>query len=155
MLENRIKEHDPSTTSVIFLHSSAHNHPKTDISLFKSIHQDRKQVSREGREAIHIRRNNPALNHNICKMTIPKIFNQILGTNNTTSTDSLQTLISHKSLLQLPVVGPLWQLTYITNSTSPTIITSEHILGNGTPPLQLHPLHIYIQIYLFSLKPFS
>ena len=31
-------------------------------------------------EAIHIRRNNPALIYEIGKMNIPKIFNQILGT---------------------------------------------------------------------------
>ena len=74
-LENRIKEHNNSTTSAIYQHSSTQNHPKADISQYKIIDQDSKQVSREAREAIHIRRTNPALNHNIGKMYIPNIFN--------------------------------------------------------------------------------
>ena len=57
--------------------------PQTNISQFKIIDQDRKQVSRE---AIHIRRNNPAHSHNIGKLNIPKIFNKILGTTCNTST---------------------------------------------------------------------
>ena len=59
-------------TSAIIQHNSTHNHSKVDITQFKIIDQDRKQVSREAREAIHTRRNNPALNHNIGKMNIPK-----------------------------------------------------------------------------------
>ena len=86
-LESRIKGHNTSATSAIFDHSSINNHSKVDISQFKIIDQDMKQVSREAREAIHTRRNNPALNHNIGKMNIPKIFNQILGTTNNTSPD--------------------------------------------------------------------
>ena len=68
-------------------HSTTCNHPKADISQFKILDQDRKQVSREAREAIKIRRNNPAINHNIGMMNIPKIFNQILNTDNTSSTE--------------------------------------------------------------------
>ena len=86
-LESMFKEHNTSATSVIFQHSSTHNHHKADISQFKIIDQDRKEVSREAKEAIHIRRNNLVFNPNIGKMNIPKIFNQILGTNNTTSTE--------------------------------------------------------------------
>ena len=72
-LESRIKDHNSSATSAIFQHSSFNTHPKADISQFKIMDQDRKQVSREAREAINIRRNNPALNHNMGKMNIPKI----------------------------------------------------------------------------------
>ena len=39
---------------------------------FKFIDQDRKQVSREAREAIHARRNNSAVNCNIGKLNIPE-----------------------------------------------------------------------------------
>ena len=52
------------------------NHPKVNISQLKIIDQDRKQVSRE---AMHLRKYNPALIQNIGKLNIPKIFNQILG----------------------------------------------------------------------------
>ena len=83
-LESRVKEHNASSNSATFQHCQTHNHPKANISQFKIIDQDRKQVSRE---AIHIRRNNPALNHNIGKLNIPKIFNQILGTSHNTSED--------------------------------------------------------------------
>ena len=68
-------------------HSITHNQPKADISQFTIIDQDRKQVSREAREAIHIRKNYPALNCNIGKMNIPKMFSQVLGTSYSTSTD--------------------------------------------------------------------
>ena len=60
-----------------------------------------KQVSREARETIHIRRTNPALNCNIGKMYIPSIFNQILGTFNKPSTD-----ISTNSNIQNPCIIP-------------------------------------------------
>ena len=43
--------------------------------------------SPEAREAIHIRRNNSALNHNIGKMNIPIIFNQILNTDTKSSAE--------------------------------------------------------------------
>ena len=83
-LESRIKEHDTSAIRAIFHHNSTHNHSKVDISQFTIIDQNRKQVSRE---AMHIRWNKPALNCNIDKMNIPRIFNQILGITNNTRTD--------------------------------------------------------------------
>ena len=86
-LDSWVKEQNNSSTTAIFQHSITHIHPKADISQFTIIDQDRKQVSREAREAKHIRKNNPALNLNIVKMNIPKIFNQILGTSNSTSAD--------------------------------------------------------------------
>ena len=55
------------------------NHPKANVSHFKISNQDSKQVAREAREAIHIRINNPALNHNIGKMYIIEIINNLLG----------------------------------------------------------------------------
>ena len=63
--ESGIKDYNTSATSETFQHSSISNHHKADISQFKIIDQDMKQVSREAMEAIHIRRNNPALNFNI------------------------------------------------------------------------------------------
>ena len=78
--ESWVKEHNTLSTSTIFQHSTTHNHPKADTSQFKIIEQDRKEASREARESIHIRRNNFALDCNIGKMNIPKIFNQTLGT---------------------------------------------------------------------------
>ena len=86
-LGSRDREHNASSTCAIFQHCTTHNDPKAKKSQFKSIDQDMEQVSREVREAIHIRRNNPALNHNIDKLNIPKIFNQMLGTTHKTSTD--------------------------------------------------------------------
>ena len=49
-----------------------------NISYFKIIDKDSKQVAREAREAIHIRINNPVLNHNTGKMYVPEIFNHPL-----------------------------------------------------------------------------
>ena len=81
-LESRVKEQSTSSTSAIFQHCTTCNHAKANISQFKIIHQDRKQVSRE---AIHVRRNNPALSCNTGKLNIPKISNQLLGTTHNTS----------------------------------------------------------------------
>ena len=61
-LESRVKEHNTSSTSTIFQHWTTDNHPKANISQFKIIDQDRQQVPREAREAIHTRRNNLAFN---------------------------------------------------------------------------------------------
>ena len=79
-LESRVKEHNNSSTKTIFQCSITQYHPKVDISQYTILDQDRKQVSRKAREAIHIRKNNPALNCNNSKMNIPKILNQMLGT---------------------------------------------------------------------------
>ena len=86
-LENTVKEHNTSTSSAIYQYSSTHIHPKVDISQFKIIDEVSKQVSREAREAIHIRMTNPALDCSIGKMYIPNTFNQLLGTTNDPSTD--------------------------------------------------------------------
>ena len=86
-LENGIREHNTSTISAIYQHSSPYNHPKADISHFKIIDQDNKQVSSETQETIHIRRTNPALSCNVGKMYIPHIFNHLLGTINRSSAD--------------------------------------------------------------------
>ena len=83
-LENMVKEYNTSSTSTIFQHCTTQNHTKANTSQFKITDQDRKQVSRE---AIHTRGNNPALNHNIGKLYIPKIFNHILGATHNTNAD--------------------------------------------------------------------
>ena len=61
------KEHNTSSMNAIFQHCTTNNHPEANI-----IDQDRKQVLREDRDAIHITRNNLALNHNVGKLNIPK-----------------------------------------------------------------------------------
>ena len=89
-LGSRVKEHNNSSTSAIFQHYTTQNYLKANISQFKIIDQNKKQVSREGkeaREAIHIRRNNLALNCKIGKFNIPIILHQILGTSHNTSAD--------------------------------------------------------------------
>ena len=76
-LGNRIKEHRSQIFSAIYQHSVSNHHPKANISHFKIIDQDSKQVAREAREAIHIRINNPDLNCNMGKMYIPEILNNL------------------------------------------------------------------------------
>ena len=86
-LASRAKKHNTSSTSEIFQHCTTHNHPKANMFQFKIKYWDRKQFSKEAREAIHIRRNSPALNCKIGKLNIPKIFNQIIGTTHNISMD--------------------------------------------------------------------
>ena len=49
------------------------------ISNFNIIDKDPSQVTREAKEAIHIRRLDPNLNRNIGKMSIPHCFDPLLG----------------------------------------------------------------------------
>ena len=56
-----------------------------DISHFKIIDQDSKQVAREAREAIHIRINNPTLYHSMGKMYILEICNNLLEADGSTN----------------------------------------------------------------------
>ena len=83
-LENRIKEHSSHVTSAVDLHSVSNSHPIAHISHFKIIDQDNKQFTREAREAIHIRINDPALNCTTEKMSIPEI-NNLLGADGSTN----------------------------------------------------------------------
>ena len=122
----------------------------TNISQFKIIDQDRKQVSREARDAIHIGRNNPALNHNIGKLNIPKISNQMLGIIHNTSTDVYTNFNSQQN----PYFSHSNRATMTTNlqliNTSLTITTSRFNLNFSTPPLHVHPLtHIKILLKIF------
>ena len=57
--ENRAKEHNSHITSAIYQHSVFNNHPKANLSHFKLIDQDRKQVVRKATEDIHSRIKNP------------------------------------------------------------------------------------------------
>ena len=56
-MENRIKECKSQVTSAIYQHSVSNNHPKANISYFKRIDQDSKQVAKKAREAIHSYKN--------------------------------------------------------------------------------------------------
>ena len=139
-----------SSTSAIFQHCTTHNHPKANLSQFKIIDQDRKQVSRE---AIHIGRSNPALNCNTGKLNIPKIFNQILGT--TLVQIFLQTVMPNKILLPVTAIEPLGQLiTQLINI--PPALTFNLFLSFRTPQLIVHPL-TYLKspknLLIFLLSP--
>ena len=59
MFGNSVKEHDSHVTSAIYKHSVSKNHPQANISHFKTIEQDSKQVAIEAREAFHMKINNP------------------------------------------------------------------------------------------------
>ena len=68
-----------STTSAILEHCYDFHHPLPSISDFNIIDKDPSQITREAKEAIHIRRLDPNLNRNIGKMSIPHCFDHLLG----------------------------------------------------------------------------
>ena len=78
-LGKRVKEHSKSTTSAILKHCKDLHHPLPSISDFNIIDKDPSQITREAKEAIHIRRLDPSLNRNIGKMSIPHCFDHLLG----------------------------------------------------------------------------
>ena len=53
--------------------------PLPSISDFNIIDKDPSQITREAKEAIHIRRLDPNLNRNIGEMSIPHCFDPLLG----------------------------------------------------------------------------
>ena len=70
-LGERVKEHSKSTTSAILKHCKDFHHPLPSIEDFNIIDKEPSQVTREAKEAIHIRWLDPSLNRNIGKMSIP------------------------------------------------------------------------------------
>ena len=68
-LGERVKEHSKSTTFAILKHCKDFHHPLPSISDFNTIDKDPSQITREAKEAIHIRRLDPNLNRNIGKMS--------------------------------------------------------------------------------------
>ena len=78
----RVREHKSDSTnnkSAIYFHCKQLGHPLPKIEDFKIIDTDPGQISREAREAIHIRMKDPPLNRNIGKMFVPNSFNKLLG----------------------------------------------------------------------------
>ena len=78
-LGERVKEHSKATTSAILKHCKDFHHPLPSIDDCNIIDKEPSQVTREAKEAIHIRRLDPSLNRNIGKMSIPQCFDNLLG----------------------------------------------------------------------------
>ena len=79
-LREHVKEHSKEgTNSAIYQHCMTKGHPLPKVDQFKVIDQEKSQISREAKEAIHIRKAEPELNRNVGKMVIPHIFGSILG----------------------------------------------------------------------------
>ena len=78
-LGKRVKEHSKSTTLAILKHCKDFHHPLPSISNFSIIDKDSSQITREAKEAIHIRRLDPNLNRNIGKMSIPHCFDPLIS----------------------------------------------------------------------------
>ena len=84
-LKNMIKEHNNSTTSVIYQHSSTYNLTKQTYQILNSLIRIASKLSEGPGKAIHIRTTNPVLNCNLGKMCIPNIFNELLRATNNSS----------------------------------------------------------------------
>ena len=78
-LGERVKEHSKSTTLAILKHCKDFHHPLPSIDDFNIIDKEPSQITREAKEAIHIRWLDPSLNRNIGKMSIPHCFDHLLG----------------------------------------------------------------------------
>ena len=79
-LRERVKEHSKEgTNSAIYQHCITKGHPLPKVDQFKVIDQEKSQITREAKEAVHIRKADPELNRNVGKMVIPHIFDSILG----------------------------------------------------------------------------
>ena len=78
-LGKRVKKHSKSTTSAILKHCKDFHHPLPSISDFSIIDKDPSQITREAKEAIHIRRLDPNFNQSIGKMSIPHCFDPLIS----------------------------------------------------------------------------
>ena len=75
-----VKEHSKGgSNSAIYQHCSTKGHPLINIDQFKVTDQEKSQIAREAKEAIHIQKLDPELNRNVGKMVIPCAFDPILG----------------------------------------------------------------------------
>ena len=72
--QERAKEHAKSTTLAKHKHCTDFHHPLPSVTNFSIIARDPSRVTREAKEAIHIRRLDPDLNRNIGKMVIPHVL---------------------------------------------------------------------------------
>ena len=74
-----VKEHSKEgSNSAIYQHYYTKGHPLPNIDQFKVIDQEKSQIAREAKEAIHICKENPELNRNVGKMVMPHVFDPIL-----------------------------------------------------------------------------
>ena len=75
-----VKEHSKEgSNSAIYQHCSTKGHSPPNVDQFKVIDQEKSQIAREAKEAIHIRKLDPELNRNVGKMVIPHVFDSLLG----------------------------------------------------------------------------
>ena len=79
ILEKHLGPLVKGSTSAILKHCKDLHHPLPSILDFNIIDKDPSQITREVKEAIHIRRLDPSLNRNIGKMSIPHCFDHLLG----------------------------------------------------------------------------
>ena len=79
-LRERVKEHSKEgKNSAIYQHCITKGHPLPKVNQFKAIDQEKSQITREAKEAIHMRKADHELNRNVGKMVSPRIFDSILG----------------------------------------------------------------------------
>ena len=78
-LGERVKEHCQSTTSAILKHCKDFHHPLPSVLDCNIIDKNPSQITREAKEATHIRKLDPNLKRNIDKMSIPHCFDHLLG----------------------------------------------------------------------------
>ena len=75
-----VKKHSKEgSNSAIYQHCSTKGHPPPNFDQFKVIDQEKSQIAREAKEAIHIQKLDPELNRNVGKMVIPHVFDSLLG----------------------------------------------------------------------------
>ena len=76
----RVKEHSKEgSNSAKCQHCYTKGHLLPNIDQFKVIDQEKTQIAREAKEAIHIQKEDPELNRNVGKMVIPCVFDPIFG----------------------------------------------------------------------------
>ena len=130
-LGKRVKEHSKSTTSAILKHCKDFHHPLPSIDDFNIIDKEPSQITREAKEAIHIRWLDPSLNRNIGKMSIPHCFDNLLGAK------PKHPRVGELSMAPLPVeeVAPPSQIPGLN-------LTQFNNIGNFRPNVAIHiPRH--------------
>ena len=79
-LFGHVQEHSKEgSNSAVYQHCSIKGHPIPNMDQFKVIDQEKSQITREAKEAIHIQKLDPELNRHVGKMIIPCVLDSILG----------------------------------------------------------------------------
>ena len=156
-LGERVKEYSKSNTSAILKHCMDHHHLLPSIKNLTIIDKDPSQVTREAKEAIHIRRLDPCLNWNIGKMSIPHCFDPLIRIK---PKHPQVEVLSQSMAHPIDKVAPLYQIPGLNLSQFHNIGTFRPMCLNVYPDIppgpvgpEIYSIRLALSFIKFKMRP--